>query len=82
VISRFERPESIAGAARLLASCPWVLLAGGTDLYPAHVGRPIAGPVLDLGAIAALRGIRHDDVERPDRRRAAAAVRRAEGGGA
>jgi CO/xanthine dehydrogenase FAD-binding subunit len=61
VISRFERPESIAGAARLLASCPWVLLAGGTDLYPAHVGRPIAGPVLDLGAIAALRGIRHDD---------------------
>ena len=61
MISRFERPESIAGAARLLASCPWVLLAGGTDLYPAHVGRPIAGPVLDLGAIAALRGIRHDD---------------------
>lgn len=61
MISRFERPESIAGAARLLASCPWVLLAGGTDLYPAHVGRPIAGPVLDLGAIAALRGIRHDE---------------------
>ena len=61
MIPRFERPESIAGAARLLASCPWVLLAGGTDLYPAHVGRPIAGPVLDLGAIAALRGIRHDE---------------------
>lgn len=61
MIPRFERPESIAGAARLLASCPWVLLAGGTDLYPAHVGRPIAGPVLDLGAIAALRGIRRDE---------------------
>ncbi|MEO9066968.1 MAG: FAD binding domain-containing protein [Caldimonas sp.] len=57
----FERPRSIAEATQLLAAGPRALLAGGTDLYPAHVGRPIAGPVLDLGAIAALRGIRRDD---------------------
>ncbi|MDQ6627487.1 MAG: FAD binding domain-containing protein [Pseudomonadota bacterium] len=59
-MSRFERPASIAGAARLLASGPWAVLAGGTDLYAAHVGRPIDSPVLDIGAIAALRGIRRD----------------------
>ena len=58
---RFERPQSIAEAARLLASGPWSVLAGGTDLYPAHVGRAVAAPLLDITAIAALRGIRHDE---------------------
>ncbi len=58
---RFERPPSIAEAARLLASGHWALLAGGTDLYPAHVGRPLALQLLDLGGIAALRGIRRDE---------------------
>lgn len=56
--SRFERPESLASAARLLASGRWAVLAGGTDLYPAHVGRPLPHPVLDISAIDALRGIR------------------------
>ncbi|HEY2189770.1 MAG TPA: FAD binding domain-containing protein [Caldimonas sp.] len=58
---RFERPASIAQAARLLASGPWAVLAGGTDLYPAHVGRPVAVPLLDITGIAELRGIRRDD---------------------
>ena len=61
MLHRFERPQSIAEAARLLASGPWAVLAGGTDLYPAHVGRPIAAPLLDITAVAALRGIRSDD---------------------
>jgi CO/xanthine dehydrogenase FAD-binding subunit len=61
MLHRFERPQSIAEAARLLASGPWAVLAGGTDLYPAHVGRRIAPPLLDITAIAALRGIRRDD---------------------
>ena len=38
MLHRFERPQSIAEAARLLASGSWDVLAGGTDLYPAHVG--------------------------------------------
>ena len=58
---RFERPASIAQAARLLAAAPWAVLAGGTDLYPAHVGRPLATPLLDITGIAELRGIRGDD---------------------
>jgi CO/xanthine dehydrogenase FAD-binding subunit len=57
---RFERPASIAQAARLLAAGPWAVLAGGTDLYPAHVGKPVASPLLDITAIAELRGIRRD----------------------
>ena len=61
MLNRFERPQTIAQAARLLASGPWVVLAGGTDLYPAHVGRQIPAPLLDITAIAGLRGIRRDD---------------------
>jgi CO/xanthine dehydrogenase FAD-binding subunit len=57
----FERPASIAQAAALLATGPWAVLAGGTDLYPAHVGRPVASPLLDITGIAELRGIRRDD---------------------
>ena len=55
--TRFERPGSIDEATRLLAAGPWAVLAGGTDLYPAHVGRPLASPLLDVTAIA--RAARH-----------------------
>ena len=58
---RFERPASVEQAARLLAAGRWQVLAGGTDLYPAHVGRKVAAPLLDITGIAALRGIRRDD---------------------
>jgi len=47
-LTRFERPLSVAEAARLLATGDWALLAGGTDLYPAHVGRNVTRPLLDL----------------------------------
>lgn len=39
-------------------SAPGALaLCGGTDVFPAHVGRPFARPVVDLSGIAELRGI-------------------------
>jgi CO/xanthine dehydrogenase FAD-binding subunit len=57
---RFERPASVAQATCLLAARQWAVLAGGTDLYPTHVGRAIALPLLDIGGIAELRGIRRD----------------------
>ena len=59
-MTRFERPESVAEASRLLALGEWAVLAGGTDLYPAHVGRSLPQPVLDITAIAGLRGIRRE----------------------
>jgi CO/xanthine dehydrogenase FAD-binding subunit len=58
VPARFERPASLADATRLLAAGGWRVLAGGTDVYPAHVGRPLADPWLDITAIDGLRGIR------------------------
>jgi CO/xanthine dehydrogenase FAD-binding subunit len=58
VIPRFERPGSAAEAAQLLAAGDWAVLAGGTDLYPGHVGMALERPVLDLSRVAGLRGIR------------------------
>ncbi len=60
-MTRFERPRSMAEAASLLAAGDWALLAGGTDLYPAHVGRPVTRPLLDLSRVDGLRGIRESD---------------------
>jgi len=62
VITRFESPRSVTEAASLLAAGDgWTVLAGGTDLYPAHVGRPIERPLLDLSRVAGLRGIGRSD---------------------
>jgi CO/xanthine dehydrogenase FAD-binding subunit len=33
------------------------VLAGGTDLYPQHVGRPLTQSVADIGGLSELRGI-------------------------
>src|SRR4051794_9445855 len=54
----YERPASLDDAMRLLAAGGWQVLAGGTDVYPAHVGRPLQRPLLDIGGTASLRGIR------------------------
>ena len=56
--ARFERPATLAEALPLLARGGWAVLAGGTDIYPAHVGRPLERPLLDITGIAELRGIR------------------------
>jgi CO/xanthine dehydrogenase FAD-binding subunit len=34
-------------------------LGGGTDVYPAHVGRPLSRPIVDLSRVEGLRGITH-----------------------
>src|SRR6476646_8293565 len=52
----YLRPTSLDEALQALAR-PWTVLAGGTDFYPARVGRTIDENVLDISAIAALRGI-------------------------
>lgn len=52
----YARPEDMAEALRLLAGGPRRVLAGGTDLYPG-AGVALAGDVLDLTGLAALRGI-------------------------
>jgi CO/xanthine dehydrogenase FAD-binding subunit len=53
----YLRPETLQGALTALANGQALVMAGGTDIYPAHVGRPLAGQILDISAIAGLRGI-------------------------
>jgi len=52
----YLRPRLLEEALSALAR-PHAVLAGGTDFYPARVGRAIDEDVLDIGAITALRGI-------------------------
>ena len=58
----YLRPTTLSDALDVLAAARPAVLAGGTDFYPARVGRPLPDDVLDLGAIGELRGIR-DDVD-------------------
>jgi CO/xanthine dehydrogenase FAD-binding subunit len=58
--ARFEQPMTLAEATRLVALGGRELLAGGTDLYPARLGRTVSAPLVDLTRIPALRGIRHE----------------------
>lgn len=53
----YVRPESLDEALGYLTEGGWTMLAGGTDFYPARVGRPLAEPVLDLSRLTELRGI-------------------------
>ncbi len=52
----YVRPSRLEEALSALAR-PHVVLAGGTDFYPARVGRAIDEDILDISVIAALRGI-------------------------
>ncbi len=53
----YARPGDMVSALRLLASGPRLVLAGGTDLYPACVGRGLTGAVLDLTAVPEMKGV-------------------------
>ena len=52
----YLRPRSLEEALQALTR-PFTVLAGGTDFYPARVGRAVAEDVLDIAGIPALRGI-------------------------
>lgn len=56
----YLRPTSQSEALAALAQGRRTVLAGGTDYYPSRVGKPLTDDILDIGAIAALRGIRED----------------------
>jgi CO/xanthine dehydrogenase FAD-binding subunit len=54
---RYERPNTPEAALALRASGEWTPLAGGTDYFPAHVGRACTESILDLSNVQAWRGI-------------------------
>jgi CO/xanthine dehydrogenase FAD-binding subunit len=53
----YRRPTTIEDALEHLASGATVL-AGGTDFYPARVGKPLNGDVVDVTALEQLRFLR------------------------
>jgi CO/xanthine dehydrogenase FAD-binding subunit len=57
-MSQYLRPNTLPEALSALASRPYAVLAGGTDFYPARVGKLVEEDVLDITNIAGLRGIR------------------------
>ena len=48
----YLRPDRLEDALAILAAEPRLVLAGGTDVYPAYTTRPIDRPVLDITAPA------------------------------
>lgn len=54
----YLRPDSLEEALAALSAQRLTVLAGGTDFYPARVGRPPDEDVLDVTALEGLRGIR------------------------
>lgn len=57
---KYLRPNTTVEAFAALAQGKFTVLAGGTDYYPARVGKPLADDILDISAIATLRGIREE----------------------
>jgi CO/xanthine dehydrogenase FAD-binding subunit len=55
-MGEYLRPHRLEEALLALTR-PHTVLAGGTDFYPARVGRGIAEDILDIGGIPILRGI-------------------------
>ena len=56
-MASYLRPTQLKEALAALAAGPRVILAGGTDFYPARVGRPLDDDVLDITALPDLRRI-------------------------
>ncbi len=57
----YHLPGSVDEALALLAARPARVIAGGTDVYPGLSERPLAGDIVDVTRISALRGITHED---------------------
>ena len=59
----YHRPASTEEALSILSREACVPLAGGTDFYPARVGKPIQENVMDLTGIRSLRVLKREQRE-------------------
>ena len=53
----YARPTHLDAALQVLAGGAATILAGGTDHFPARVGKPLTESILDITALRGLRGI-------------------------
>ena len=58
---QYFRPDNLEDAIAALNEQSCTLLAGGTDFYPARVGKQITENVLDLSGIPGLRSIQETE---------------------
>lgn len=58
--SAYHRPQTLDAALALASTPRAVVLAGGTDVFANYADRTIDRPLIDIGGIAALRGIRRE----------------------
>ena len=59
----YARPKNIEEALFTLASDNWKVLAGGTDLFPSLKEGSVNFNILDISALADLRGIKETQAE-------------------
>lgn len=57
---RYARPSQLGDALAILGAGGFSVLAGGTDFYPARVGKAVDVDVLDITRVEELRGISVD----------------------
>jgi CO/xanthine dehydrogenase FAD-binding subunit len=60
-VPSYRRPTALEDALAELSSHPHTVIAGGTDFYPARVGRAIDENVLDISGIPDLAAISSDE---------------------
>lgn len=58
-----HRPQSTAEALALLSLGDATIIAGGTDIFPAHVDRPPPARLVDISGLADLRGVARHGAE-------------------
>lgn len=56
----YLRPTRLDDALSALRDRSWSVLAGGTDFYPARLGKPLQEDVLDISGVAGARDIRRE----------------------
>jgi CO/xanthine dehydrogenase FAD-binding subunit len=56
----YARPRTLPEAVAALSGELPLILCGGTDVYPAHVGKTLGRNILDLSGVAGLAGITNE----------------------
>jgi CO/xanthine dehydrogenase FAD-binding subunit len=56
-MTAYAQPRQIEEALAVLAQGPRTIVAGGTDFYPARVGKPLREPVLDISRLEGLGAV-------------------------
>ena len=60
-MGNYLRPTTLDAVLQALSSGASTVVAGGTDFYPARVGRDIDEDILDISAVDELRGVTEED---------------------